>query len=269
MPTADHDGVAIAYEQRGRDATEAETVVLCEGLGYGRWMWDRQADALGDDYHVVLWDNRGTGSSATPEGPYTIDAMAGDLEAVLATVGVDAAHVVGASMGGMVAQRYVLEYDRATSLTLLCTSPGGPDAVATPDETLARMFSVPDDADEREAIRYKMAPALSDGFAEANPELIEDIVDERLDSDASPSAREWQAAAVQAFDASEELDDIAIPTLVAHGTGDRVLPVENGRLLAERIPNARETFVEDGSHLFFIEEAARVNSMLAEFLADV
>lgn len=269
MPIADHDGVAIAYEQRGREASNAETVVLCEGLGYGRWMWDRQAEALTDDYHVLLWDNRGTGSSDRPDGPYTIEAMAGDLEAVLTAAGVNAAHVIGASMGGMVAQRYALEYDRAMSLTLLCTSPGGPDAVATPEETLERMFSVPDDADEREAIRYKMAPALSDGFADANPELIETIVDERLRTDASPSARQWQAAAVEAFDVSDELNELDVPTLVAHGTGDRVLPVENGRILADGIEHAREAFVDDGSHLFFIEQADHVNNVLQAFLTDV
>jgi len=268
VQTADHAGVAIAYEERGRDPAEAETVVLCEGLGYGRWMWNWQADALAESYHVVLWDNRGTGDSDVPEGPYTIGRMAGDLEAVLDDAGVDAAHVVGASMGGMVAQRYALTYDRARSLTLLCTSPGGPDAVPTPESTLARMFSVPDDADEREAIRYKMAPAVSDGFIEDNPELIERIVDWRLDSDAPPSAREAQAAAVQAFDASDELDALDGPALVAHGTDDRVLPVENGELLAEAIPGADAEFVEGGSHLFFIEEAERVNDLLVEFLAD-
>lgn len=269
MQTADHDGVAIAYEERGLDPAEAETVVLCEGLGYGRWMWNWQADALAESYHVVLWDNRGTGESDVPEGPYTIDQLAGDLEAVLDDADVEEAHVVGASMGGMVAQRYAIAEDRARSLALLCTSPGGPDAVPTPESTLARMFSVPDDADEREAIRYKMAPAVSDGFIEENPELVERIVDWRLDSDAPPSARESQAAAVQAFDASDELDGVDVPTLVSHGTDDQVLPVENGELLAEAISGADAEFVEGGSHLFFIEESGRVNDLLVEFLDDV
>ncbi|WP_435064444.1 alpha/beta fold hydrolase [Halobaculum sp. EA56] len=269
MPTADHDGVAVAYEREGRDPAAAETVVLCEGLGYGRWMWNWQADALADEYHVVRWDNRGTGESDVPEGPYTIDRMAGDLEAVLDDAGVGEAHVVGASMGGMVAQRYALDYDRAASLTLLCTSSGGPEAVPTPESTLERMFSVPDGADEREAIRYRMAPAVSEGFIEENEDLVERIVDWRLESDAPPRAREAQGAAVRAFDASGELGEIRVPTLVSHGTADRVLPVENGELLAEGIPDAESEFVDGGSHLFFIEEADRVNDRLLAFLADV
>lgn len=267
--TADNDGVTIAYEERGRDPTTAETVVCCEGLGYGRWMWNWQAEALAESSHVVVWDNRGTGDSDAPEGPYTIEQMAGDLEAVLDDVGITSAHVVGASMGGMVAQRYALAYDRAASLTLLCTSPGGPEAVPTPEATLERMFSVPDDADEREAIRYKMRPAVSDGFMEQHEELVEQIVDWRLDSDAPPAARQAQAAAVEAFDASDELDGIEVPVLVLHGTDDRVLPVGNGEILAERIPRADAEFVDGGSHLFFIEDAARVTDRIEEFLADV
>lgn len=266
VQTVTRDGVEIAYEQRGQPAEDAPSVVLIEGLGYGRWMWRWQAAALTDDYHVLLPDNRGTGDSDAPEGPYTVTQMAADLEAVLADAGVETVHVVGASMGGMTAQEYALSYDRAASLALFCTSPGGDDAVPTPDETLARMFSVPDDADEREAIRYKMAPALSEGFPAANPELVERIVDWRLASDAPPAAREAQAAAVEAFDASEELDAVSVPTLILHGTGDRVLPVENGELLADLLAHAETTFYEDAPHLFFVEESERVNDRLRRFL---
>jgi 3-oxoadipate enol-lactonase len=269
MNTVDTGGVEIAYEERGRESGDAETVVLVEGLGYGRWMWNWQADALADEYHLLLPDNRGTGDSEVPEGPYTIEQMADDLDAVLADAGVESAHVVGASMGGMIAQRYALDHDRAESVTLLCTSPGGEDAVPTPDETLARMFGVPDDADEREAIRFKMEPALSDGFAESNPDLIEQIIDWRLESDAPDAARQAQGGAVEAFDASDELDDISVPTLILHGTGDRVLPVENSELLAELLPHAETEFVEDGAHLFFIEQDERISERIRGFLDDV
>lgn len=269
MPTADNDGVALAYEERGRDPADADTVVFCEGLGYGRWMWNWQTGVLADDYHLLLWDNRGTDDSDEPDGPYTIPEMAADLEAVLADAGVTEAHIVGASMGGMVAQRYAIDHDRAASLTLLCTSPGGPDSISTPDETLARMFSVPESADERESIRHRMRPAMTDEFFDANDALLADIVDWRLASDASDAAREAQAAAVTTFDASDELATLTLPTLVMHGTADRVLPVGNAELLAEALPHATVEFVDGGSHLFFLEASDRVNRRLQEFLADV
>lgn len=270
MPYADNDGVSLFYETAdpaGEVADDAETVALVEGLGYGRWMWRWQRDRLTDEgYRVLVWDNRGTGDSAVPEGPYSIEEMAGDLDAVLDDAGVERAHVVGASMGGMIAQQYALDYDRAESLGLFCTSHGGEEAVEVPPETQARMFDVPEDADEREGIRYKMKPAMTDQFWEDNDDLIEQIVDWRLESDAPDEAREAQAAAVAAFDASDRLDEITVSALVAHGTADRVLPVENADLLHGKLPDSRLTIFEEGPHLFFIEQAEQVNDRLLEFL---
>jgi pimeloyl-ACP methyl ester carboxylesterase len=284
---ADNDGVSIYYEVDGpagepdeaasdaaSDAGDTSdgsppTVVFVEGLGYGRWMWQWQADPLADEYRTVVVDNRGTGDSDVPEGPYTVEAMASDLEAVLADAGIESAHVVGASMGGMIAQRYAINYDRAASLALFCTSHGGESAVPTPPETRERMFGVPEDADERAAIRYKMEPAMSAAFWAANDDLIERIVDWRLAGDATPAGREAQAAAVTAFDASDEVGGIDLPTLLLHGTDDRVLPVENSRLLHEKLPNSDLETIEGGPHLFFIERAEAVTGRLRSFLADV
>lgn len=267
LDPADGDGVGARRGPADGSGTDAapETVVFVEGLGYGRWMWRRQREAF-EGYDTLVPDNRGTGDSDVPEGPYAIDEMAADLEAVLADADVERAHLVGASLGGMIAQAYVLEYGRARSLTLCCTSPGGPDAVPTPEETAERIFDVPEDLDEREAIRYKMAPALSEDFAAAEPEFVERIVDWRLESDAPERARAWQAAAVEAFDVADRLDEVGVPALVCHGTADRVVPVENGELLADLLPDAEFVPIEGGSHLFFLEEPEPVNERLRRFL---
>jgi len=267
MQYATNDGVDIAYERDG--PPDGETVVFVEGIGYGRWMWLWQQEALVEEYQTIVWDNRGTGDSDEPEGPYTMSQMAGDLEAVLDDAGVEQAHVVGASMGGMIAQQYALKYDRARSLTLMCTSPGGPDAEPVPEETQQRMFDVPDDLEERELRRYKMQPALSESFIEAHEDLIERIIDWRIDSDASDQALEWQGAAVQAHNVSDRLDEIAEPCLVIHGTADKVVPYENGKLLARDLPNADFITVHGGPHLLFIEEYERVNTQIREFIDDV
>jgi len=266
MPDAYNGGVRLAYERRG--PAEAETVVFVEGLGYGRWMWNWQQDALAD-YDRILWDNRGTGDSATPEGPYTTEALAADLRAVLDAAGVESAHVVGASMGGMIAQQFALAGDRVTSLTLLCTTHGGPDAVPTPEETQARMYDVPGGLDEREHRRYKMRPAMSEDFWAENDHVIERIIDWRIESDASEQAIAWQSAAVADFDASDRLGEIHVPALVLHGSADRVVPVENGRLLAEGLPNAEYHELDGAPHLLFIERADTVNDRIEEFLDDV
>ena len=267
MAYATNDGVRIYYEEAG--PADAESVVFVEGLAYGTWMWNWQRDPLAEEYHTVVLDNRGTGDSDTPEGPYTVEEMAGDVEAVLTDAGVDAAHVVGASLGGMIAQEYALSYDRARSLALLCTTPGGEDAVPIPEETQARMLNVPQEYGPSETIRYKMEPAFTDEFWDEHPDVVDSIVEWRLETDPTDEAYEWQSAAAVAFDASDRLDAIDVPTLVMHGTADRVLPVENADLLAEGIDGAELATVEGGSHLFFVERDERVTSELRGFLADV
>jgi len=265
MPTVTNDGVELYYEVDGVE--DGPTVALIEGLGYGRWMWQWQREALADAFELVVPDNRGTGRSDSPEGPYTMAQLADDLEAVLADHGVEQVRLVGASMGGMITLQYALDHDRATRLALLCTSPGGPEAVDAPEEVQERIVNAPEDLDERETIRYKMTPAVTDDFFDRDPERAERIVDWRLEQDAGASAKAAQLAAVGEFDVSDRLDELTRPALVLHGTADRVVPVENAALL-EALPNGRVERIEGGSHLFFIEDHETVSERLRDFLVE-
>ena len=267
MPRVTRDGASIHYAVDG--PIDGPTVLLLEGLGYGRWMWHWLTEDLADEYEVLRPDNRGTGDSDVPEGPYTIADMAADARAVLDDHGVDRVHVCGASMGGMIAQEVALTDDRVASLTLLCTSPGGENAVEMPAEVQEHIFSPPEDADAHERIRYLMEPAVSDDFYEREPGLVEQIVDWRLTGDATPTGRKAQAAAVAEFDATDRLGELSVPTLVLHGTDDRVLPVENAELLSTHLPHATVELIEGGPHLFFIEERDGINARIRSFLAEV
>ena len=285
MPQATRDGVSIYYERDESDGDGTAPVVFVQGLGFGRWMWRWQREAVTDRYDVIAPDNRGTGRSdvglppLVPRLPgmlrglvllklagYSMSGLAADLEAVLDDAGIYNAHLVGASMGGMIAQRYAVEYTRAKSLTLCCTSHGGPDAAPVPEETQAHMFETPDGANERQLIRHRMRPAFTERFTNRNPHLMDQIIEWRLEQDADDPAREAQAAAVQSFDVSERLGRVRVPTLILHGTDDRVVPVENARLLEEKLPNSQLELIEGGSHLFFIENDELVNEYLLEFL---
>ncbi|MXV62943.1 alpha/beta fold hydrolase [Natronorubrum sp. JWXQ-INN-674] len=285
MPRAIRDGVSIYYETD--DGGDGTPVVFVQGLGYGRWMWRWQREAVRDHYRVVAPDNRGTGRSDAGLPPllprlprklraplifklagYSIGGLAADLEAVLEDAGIREAHIVGASMGGMIAQRYAIEYTRAKTLTLCCTSHGGPDSMPVPEETQEFIFDVPKRASERETIRHRMRPAFTERFTNRNPHLMDRIIEWRLEQDAGDPAREAQAAAVLNFDVSDRLDGIRVPTLIMHGTEDRVVPAGNARLLEEAIPNARLERFEGGSHCFFIENADTVNDELLGFLEE-
>jgi pimeloyl-ACP methyl ester carboxylesterase len=282
MPRATRDGVSIYYE---REEGAGTPVVFLQGLGFGRWMWRWQREAVAGEYDVIAPDNRGTGRSDAGLPPlvsrlprklrapllfkfagYSIGGLAADLEAVLNEEGLYDVHIVGASMGGMIAQRYALEYSRAKTLTLCCTTHGGVDAVPIPDETQEHIFDTPKGASEREIIRHRMRPAFNERFTNRNPHLMDRIIEWRLEQDADDPAREAQAAAVLGFDVSDRLDRIRVPTLVVHGTNDRVVPVANGKLLDEKIPDTRLELVDGGSHCVFIEDADRVSQALCSFL---
>lgn len=286
MPTVQRDGVRLYYESDDAGAT-GPPIVFVQGLGVGRWSWQWQREAF-EEFDLLFPDNRGTGNSEAALPPiiprlprplrlllftklagYSTEGLAADLEAILEDAGVDDAHIVGASLGGMIAQQYALDYDRAVSLALFCTTHGGEQALPIPDETVELMFSVPDGADERETIRHRMAPAIGEEFVENNPETVEQIIDWRLEQDAGELARESQGAAGVNFDESDRVHQLDVPTLILHGTDDRVLPVENSELLAEKIPNSRFETIEGGSHLFMIEDSEQVNSLLREFVESV
>jgi len=285
MPQATRDGVSIYYERDESDGDGTAPVVFVQGLGFGRWMWRWQREAVADRYDVIAPDNRGTGRSdvglpplvSRLPGPlrglvllklagYSMDGLAADLEAVLDDAGIYNAHIVGASMGGMIAQRYAVEYTRAKSLTLCCTSHGGPDAAPVPEETQEHMFETPGGATERGIIRHRMRPAFTERFTNRNPHLMDQLIEWRLEQDADDPAREAQGAAVQGFDVSDRLGRVRVPTLILHGTDDQVVPVENARLLEEKLPTSRLELIEGGSHLFFIEDDDLVSEHLLEFL---
>ena len=289
MGVVQTDGVSIAYEVTPPD--DVETVAFVEGWGYGRWMWHWQLGGLPAFERIVV-DNRGTGESTTPgrgmgwlfgklprklrqplifllhRKQYTIEKMAADLEAVLADAGVEQAHVVGASMGGMIALQHALDFNRTASLTLLCTTAGGDMKNLVPDETLAHLQNVPEDLDERERIEYVMEPATTESWRKANQETLHQIVDWRLHQDASPPVREAQAMGQLGWDVRDRLDGLDIPALVMHGTADHVVPIDRGRVLADRLGCEFDAY-ENGSHLFFIERADEVNDRVRTFLEEV
>ena len=126
MPHTSRDGVSLYWEERGA----GDPLLLIMGLGVTLEGWSRLAAELADRYRIILFDNRGVGRSDVPPGPYAISTLAADVAAVLDAAGIDAAHVFGVSMGGMIAQEFALAYpSRVRSLILGCTTCGGRDGV--------------------------------------------------------------------------------------------------------------------------------------------
>lgn len=258
MATARADGVELYYEVEGT----GETVAFVPDLGLGAWQWGWQHAALAGPYEVLALDLRGAGRSDTPEGPYAVERLAADLEAVLADHGSRGVHLVGAGLGGMVALRYAREYSRAATLTLIGTSPGGPHSQFSP-EPRERLFAPRDNPD---ALRESLDALFSADFLADHTDVVEGIVEWRASGDADRPGWEAQNAAFETFDASDWLYEVTIPALVVHGHEDRIVPVEDGRRLADGLPRATlETYAGAG-HAVWIERSRPVNDRLLAHL---
>ncbi|WP_455449987.1 alpha/beta fold hydrolase [Natrinema thermotolerans] len=255
MPTATNGSVSLYYDRAG----EGAPVVFVPEAGLGGWLWGWQHAAVAGPHEAVVWDLRGTGRSDAPPGPYDLETLAADLEAVLADCGIPNAHLVGCGLGGAIALRAARDSSRVATLTLFGTAAEGEAFDLEP------LFAPPDD---RDALRESLTAGLSTDFREAQPDALEGIVDWRADGDAERDGWEAQVAALEGFDATDWLVEVTQPTRVIHGGADELVSPAAGTALARGLPRGEFRNLEDAGHLCFIERSRTVNDLLLGFLAD-
>lgn len=270
MATAQINGIEIYYEDQGN--ADGEPVLLIMGLGSNALAWAPQVSALAPAYRVISFDNRGAGRTAQPEGPYAMAQMAADAAGVLDHLDVTTAHIVGASMGGMIAQEFALQYpQRVRTLTLLCTSPGGPHSAGydTMKERSADVFATDDMAAAMTPERMKemMLELFSPQYLEnPGPEFAQ-LLGSSMQYPPTAAGMRGQMSAILAHDTYDRLPQIAAPTLVMAGDADPMVDPGNARILAERIPGAELRMFRGLRHAFTAEKPGEVNAALLAFLA--
>ena len=256
MPHVVNEGAELYWEAHG----SGPPLLLIMGLSFTHEMWFRILPCLENRYRVVLFDNRGMGRSSVPRGPYSIPKMARDAAAVLRAAGASAAHVIGASMGGMIAQELALNHPAMVrSLALGCTSHSGlfgrwPDLTFVPRRPGKTRL-------EREQSIVKLL------YADSTPR-------QRIEEDLRiRSACQWtgkgflnQFAGILMWSAYRRLPSISVPTLVVHGDQDRLVPPENGRAVARRIPGAKFELIENAGHILTTDQPELCSSSLLQFL---
>jgi pimeloyl-ACP methyl ester carboxylesterase len=256
------DGARIAWFDDG--VPDGPPVLLVMGLAYPAAMWFRVLPALVDRYRVLRVDNRGAGETGDVIGaPYGVPTMAGDCLAVLDAAGVDQAHVVGISMGGLIAQELAVSApERLRSLTLMATHPGLAHAVIDP-ETLAFVTAGRSDMTPQEAAEA----SIPFNYAPATPrERIEEDWAVRFPLACSLAGYTAQVQGTLPWSRHDDLPGIATPTLVVHGELDRLVLPENGRTVAERIPGAELVLVPDANHLLMSDQPEHVGKVLRDWL---
>lgn len=266
MPFAKSAGLDIAYSVEGN---ADETLLLVMGLGARAADWGREFPArLAEKYRVVRFDNRGTGGSERRKETWTLDDMAHDAVAVLDAVDAPVAHVVGISMGGMIAQLVALEHaERVKKLVLLSTNFGGRDIVRPSAELIQLLYSPPRTTTPEEIVRVAMEMISAPGFAAAHPDLIDELVGYAREQPTHKAVFATQLQAILSSDRKDRVKDIRAPTLVVHGDKDPLIPHENGVRLAERIPGSRLVTLEGVGHVPCFEAPEELAKIVLGFLS--
>jgi 3-oxoadipate enol-lactonase len=247
----------VKWEKRG----DGESLLLIQGLGYARWSWDPVVPGLAERYRVISFDNRGIGESDKPEGPYTARQMAGDALQVLDEAGVARAHVLGASLGGMVAQEVAAAApERVRKLVLCCTTPGGAETVPMPDVTV-QLFVEAATLPPEVALRRFVENALG---SDPPAGVADELHRRRIEN--PPDRAGWQAQAAAGLTFAGVEGEIAAPTLILTGTADNVVDPRNADVLARRIPGSRVERFPGAGHLFFWEQPDAFVRIIREFL---
>lgn len=259
------DGARIHYEAFGR--RDAPAVLMIQGLGADKHGWDMQRFTLALRYRVIAFDNRGAGRSDKPFGIYSIEQMADDAAAVLDHVGVTAAHVVGASMGGAISQLMTVRHPtRVLSLTLACTAcRNQPWRRELLEQWMEAALERGMGAMTREAARWVMAPRsfrrLVPAFGWLGPLA--------MGRPAHSFVAQVRAILAADDELADELHNIDVPTLVIVGNQDILTPRGDSEEIADRIPGAELVVISGAAHGFMVEHASTFNKILMDFLQRV
>ncbi len=244
---------------------EGESLLLVQGMAGHRGLWgDPFVERLAREHEVIAYDHRGVAESSPADAPFTIADLADDALALLDAVGRESAHVVGISMGGMVAQEMALRApDRIRSLLLGCTTAGGPDAFGAPGP--GRLLEAMASGDRDRATRVAFEVNVSPGFA-ARPGELERFQTASLSRRVPVPVIRLQAAAAFGHDARDRLASVTVPTLVVHGELDEMILATEGSALAAAVPGARLASWPDAGHLFWWEKPVEAAALVLEHL---
>jgi 3-oxoadipate enol-lactonase len=260
MPKVQANGLTINYEIHGT----GEPLLLVNGLADDLSSWASQVEPFSRRYQVIIFDNRGIGETDKPAGGYTTAEMAADAVSLLGALNIPRAHVVGVSMGGMIAQEIALRYpERVNKLLLCCTC-------SEASEANKRLYRIWQETAPTLGLPQMMKEVLlwcfTPEFFQEHPQAARET-EEALTGISQPvEAYLSQLYSIQEHNATSRLGGISAPTLVLGAPNDLIFPPFQSRQLHEGIPGSTLRFTEHGGHAFLWEAADKFNQAVLEFL---
>ncbi|MET0145423.1 MAG: alpha/beta hydrolase [Ilumatobacteraceae bacterium] len=247
------------------DGGAGPAIVLVQGWTASGLVWPAAMVAeLERTHRVVRVDNRGSGWSRRAPRPYTISGLARDVRDAIDRLDLGRPIVAGLSMGGMITQELALRWpDRVGRIVLMGTKPPSPQDVPPPLALTARLLaSPPPGVPLRTFLRDMWAEYAAPGFAESQPDMIEEMADSIAQRPTPRFAVLDQARAVGAWHGSGRLTGMTVPTTVVHGTEDPLIPVANGMRISRLVPGARYIELEGVGHLVPYEAPTRTAAII-------
>jgi 3-oxoadipate enol-lactonase len=259
------NGQQIYYEVHG----DGEPLILIMGIGYDSSLWGLyQIPVLSQEFKVIVFDNRDVGRSSKANAPYSIVDMADDVAGLMDGLGIDRAHVLGISMGGMIAQEFALKYPKRLN-KLILTGTGASTGRAKFDPIMIWNFVKQHDSEGLTFAAQQFLWLFSTDFVR-NHQAVEQTLTMLASNPnpVSPEAYARQADAYVKHDALDRVDSINAPTMVITGEQDRLTPPWIGRELATAIPHAKFHLVEGSgsSHVLPLERPDDFNKIVISFL---
>lgn len=256
--------------------TSQGAVICLSGFGCDHYNFSwierelSQSDTYGNQFPLVMIDNRGMGESSQATEDYEIKDLALDALECAEQLELEEFHVAGISMGGFIAQELtLLAQDKIKSLSLLCTSSGGSEFIDLPlttEEGLRAFYALEEPLKSTSAVKATVHESLE----QENRELFNDIVQLRRDHPVDGEQAIKQKHAVDRFLAqSFPLSEIRVPTLIMTGADDRYVNPENSKILNQKIKNSKLISIPKGDHLFFLEKSEEVTLELGKFWSEV
>ncbi len=265
MPTTQVGSHITYYDDYGA----GHPVLFISGLASTRLGWWKQIEPFSRKFRVINMDNRDAGDSALGMAPYTIADMSEDTAGVIKNLNPGRTHIIGISMGGMIAQELAIRHpELVDKLVLVATTAGGPTSVnARPEVAALLMRGEGEDIETR--VRRTFTAIAGEGHMANHPEDLEHIVKNSLARPMSLESYQRQLGACMVHfrqGAADRLAQITAPTLVVHGDYDPLIPYPNGKYLAEHIKGARLVTFPGVGHISMIESPERFNREVIEFL---
>lgn len=264
MPKKKVNDINIYYEIHGK----GHPIVMIQGLSANTDWWTNEVlESLGEDFKLIIFDNRGAGKTENTNHDFSIKMLADDTVALMDELKISYFHVFGVSMGGMIAQELVINYpERVEKLILGCTYCGGSKQILPSQEVIYILNRDHNKITPEKLIDGTIPLLFTEDFIRNNPEFIESYRQKLLKSPMAPQSFHRQINAISSFNNYLKLENITCPTLIIHGKKDVLVPYENAEILNKRIANSKLFLLDKAAHSFFQPNPEIVIKEIKDFL---